>query len=127
VLAPTRELTAQIKAEAVKLLSPHGNSLGVQVSHLWASLSVLFCFGGGGVSRAACCEAAFCQAAEILRQNIGSAARFVCIGRVKGGGDDLHVDMFLPQPQWRCPSKEGTHSVGVVVEFERAPPPSTVR
>jgi hypothetical protein len=48
VLAPTRELTAQIKAEAVKLLSPHGNSLGVQVSHLWASLSVLFCFGGVG-------------------------------------------------------------------------------
>lgn len=31
VLAPTRELTAQIKAEAVKLLTPHGNSLGVQV------------------------------------------------------------------------------------------------
>lgn len=31
VLAPTRELTAQIKAEAVKLLSPHGHSLGVQV------------------------------------------------------------------------------------------------
>lgn len=30
MLAPTRELTAQIKAEAVKLLTPHGNTLGVQ-------------------------------------------------------------------------------------------------
>jgi superfamily II DNA/RNA helicase len=43
VLAPTRELTAQIKAEAVKLLSPHGNKLGVQVSHLSMCLSVGVC------------------------------------------------------------------------------------
>ena len=34
VLAPTRELTAQIKAEAVKLLTPHGNKMGVQVREL---------------------------------------------------------------------------------------------
>lgn len=32
VLAPTRELAAQIKAEAVKLLQPHGQNVGVQVS-----------------------------------------------------------------------------------------------
>lgn len=31
VLAPTRELTAQIKAEAEKLLTPHAGRLGVQV------------------------------------------------------------------------------------------------
>jgi hypothetical protein len=31
VLAPTRELAAQIKAEAVKLLQPHGSNIGVQV------------------------------------------------------------------------------------------------
>jgi hypothetical protein len=33
VLAPTRELAAQIKAEAVKLLQPHGSNIGVQVGH----------------------------------------------------------------------------------------------
>uniref|UniRef100_A0A383W307 ATP-dependent RNA helicase n=1 Tax=Tetradesmus obliquus TaxID=3088 RepID=A0A383W307_TETOB len=31
VLAPTRELAAQIKAEAVKLLQPHGSNIGVQM------------------------------------------------------------------------------------------------
>eukprot|EP00878_Enallax_costatus_P023681 GHUV01025212.1.p1 GENE.GHUV01025212.1~~GHUV01025212.1.p1 ORF type:complete len:644 (+),score=153.93 GHUV01025212.1:235-2166(+) len=31
VLAPTRELAAQIKAEAVKLLQPHGANVGVQM------------------------------------------------------------------------------------------------
>jgi hypothetical protein len=43
VLAPTRELTAQIKAEAVKLLKPHGNSLGVQVG----ACILVVCFGFG--------------------------------------------------------------------------------
>lgn len=38
VLAPTRELTAQIKAEAEKLLTPHAGRLGVQVCHRFGKL-----------------------------------------------------------------------------------------
>jgi hypothetical protein len=38
VMAPTRELTAQIKAEAEKLLTPHGGRLGVQVRQTYVDV-----------------------------------------------------------------------------------------
>jgi superfamily II DNA/RNA helicase len=67
VLAPTRELAAQIKAEAVKLLQPHGSNIGVQVGH--------FCFSDFSVITG--------EAAKMLQphgSNIGAGVALMRFG-----------------------------------------------
>lgn len=62
IMAPTRELAAQTKAEAVKLLQPHGANAGVQVSmHVQKSGGTLFVQFASVLLLAACLSTSVCN------------------------------------------------------------------